>query len=105
MKMEIGSIRANTMLLIFLLFFLLTPNSYAQKITKISYGGTASSSGAYVGCVAMAEIINKAVPILFGMVIVIEKKVSIGKDVEDLPIIEIKGGGMRMGKGQRYALA
>ena len=26
------------------------------------------------------------------MVIVIEKKVSIGKDVEDLPIIEIKGG-------------
>jgi hypothetical protein len=49
-------------LLIFLLFFLLTPNSYAQKITKISYGGTASSSGAYVGCVAMAEIINKAVP-------------------------------------------
>lgn len=44
-------------------------------------------------------------PILFGMVVVIEKKVSIGKDVEDLPIIEIKGGGMRMGKGQRYALA
>ena len=30
-----------------------------------------------------------SVPILFGMVIVIEKKVSIGKDVEDLPIIEI----------------
>jgi hypothetical protein len=30
--------------------------------------------------------------ILFGMVIVIEKKVSIGKDVEDLPIIEIRGG-------------
>ena len=48
---------------------------------------------------------NGPVPILFGMVIVIEKKVSIGKDVEDLPIIEIKGGGMRMGKGQRYALA
>jgi len=51
-----------TMVLMLTCLLLSPDTSAAQKVTKLSYGGTASSSGAYVGVVAMAEIINKAIP-------------------------------------------